>query len=66
MNDIERLKRLRDKRNLSYREIAAALGVSLWTVFRWLNDRHSPSPMAASRISDYLTIAADITKGRKT
>lgn len=54
MNDIEMLRRIKTRKGYTYEEMADAMGVSLWTVFRWLRKIRKPSPMAKERIGDYI------------
>ena len=54
MNDIEMLRRIKTRKGYTYEEMADAMGVSLWTVFRWLRKIRNPSPMAQEKINAYI------------
>ena len=54
MNDIEMLRRIKTRKGYTYEEMADAMGVSLWTVFRWLRKIRKPSPMAKEKINAFI------------
>ena len=48
------LRRIKTRKGYTYEEMADAMGVSLWTVFRWLHKKSNPSPMAKEKINAYI------------
>ena len=54
MNDIEALRRIKQNKNLTYKVMAAELGVPIRTLFRWLHKHNEPSRMAKEKISHYI------------
>jgi transcriptional regulator with XRE-family HTH domain len=54
MNDIKMLSEIKKRKGYTYAEMAAAMGVTLVTVFRWLKGKNDPSPMAKARINHYI------------
>lgn len=54
MNDIEMLRRIKERRGYTLDEMARAMGVTLRTIFRWLHKQSDPSPMAKEKINAYI------------
>ena len=53
---IRRLKKVKARDKLTFRELAEDLGVSLDTLFRWFRDENNPSNLARDRIKEYLEL----------
>ena len=47
-----RIKRLRKRLNMSQPELAAAIGVTKLTVFRWEHGGHTPHPVFAEKLKE--------------
>jgi transcriptional regulator with XRE-family HTH domain len=54
MNDIEMLRRIKERKGYTLDEMARAMGVTLRTIFRWLHKENEPSPMAKEKINSYI------------
>lgn len=59
MNDIDALRRIRQTKKITLREMAADLGVTIATLHAWLHKTRKPSPLAADRIKAYLIAAVE-------
>ena len=53
MNDIEYLRREKERRGVSYETMAREIGVSMRTLFRWLHRQSVPSLMGQEKILTY-------------
>lgn len=53
-DEIEMLRKYRDEKNLTYPQIAKALGFSSISVYNWIKGYRKPSPVAKKLIRDYL------------
>ncbi len=53
----DRLKRLRNERNLSQRELAKAAGLSPATIFKLENDLAEPHPSTIRKLAKALEVA---------
>jgi transcriptional regulator with XRE-family HTH domain len=54
MNDIEMLRRIKERKGYTLDQMARAMGVTLRTIFRWLHKENAPSPMAQEKINAYI------------
>lgn len=54
MNEIERLKRYKDKKGISYEGLAKELDGSFRTVFRWLKGESKPGRAWAKLLNKFL------------
>ena len=48
----QKIKKLREKLNLTQEQFAAEVGVTFTTVNRWENGKGNPSPLAMLRIKE--------------
>ena len=53
MNDIEYLRREKERRGISYETMARDIGVSMRTLYRWLIGESKPSLMGREKIAGY-------------
>jgi len=53
-DEVEQLRKYRDEKNLTYPQIAKALGFSNISVYNWIKGYRKPSPVAKKLIRDYL------------
>lgn len=57
-------KKLRSEKNMTQREIAAALGVSVSLIAMWETGQRLPSPDLYEQIADYFNVDIDYLYGR--
>ena len=53
-DEVEELRKYRDRKNKTYPQIAKALGVSHISVYNWIKGRRKPSKVARRLIREYL------------
>lgn len=49
---VRKLKELMNRQNLSTERVAADLGVTFMTVYRWINGKSEPSPLAREKLRE--------------
>jgi len=54
MNEFKALKKFREKKGLTYQQIADGLGVHIQTIKNWFLGVYKPSPLARGRIRVFL------------
>jgi len=54
MKEIEKLKNILKKENISIEKAAHQIGVSFPTVFNWLNGKHRPSELALIQLTKFI------------
>lgn len=59
----ERLRELRNEKEISQKELAAELFVSQQTVAKWETDRSTPNPEMISKIAQYFEVSSDYLLG---
>ncbi len=60
----ERLKTLREERELSQRELAEVIGISKGAVYYYESDGRAPDIVTLEKLSDYFGVSADYLLGR--
>ncbi len=60
-----RLKELRTEKQITQKELAAAIGCSQSMIARWEIDDCEPTASAIVAVADYFNICADYLLGRK-
>ena len=54
MEEIEKLRKILKKENISIEKAAHQIGVSFPTVFHWLNGKHRPSELALIQLRKFI------------
>jgi len=54
LKELERLWEIKNKHNLSDKDLEKELGVDRMTIWRWRNQDIKPSPLAMERITKFL------------
>ena len=54
MKEIEKLKKILKKENISIEKAAHQMGVSFATVWAWLSGKHSPSDLALIQLRKFI------------
>lgn len=62
----KKIKRLREEKEISQKELGKELGVSASTIGMWEQDRRSPDNEALKSISDYFNVSVDYLLGINT
>lgn len=60
----ERLKKLRNEKRLSQKELAKELKMSQQTIAKWENNQSTPNPEMIVKIADFFDISTDYLLGR--
>jgi len=63
---VKNLKRLREKRGLTQREVAELVGVTPLTLSQWESDRATPTVENLMALADVFRVSMDFLVGRKT
>ena len=63
---MNRIKILREARNIDQKVLAIDLGVSQPTISDWENGKKQPSSKSAAKIADYFNVSIDYLLGRDT
>lgn len=53
-NEVDQLKAMMQRKNISQERASRDLNVSTRTVFRWIHKQHKPNELAKKTIRDYL------------
>lgn len=61
---MNRIKELREARNIEQKVLAIDLGVSQPTISDWENDKKQPSSKSAAKLADYFDVSIDYLLGR--
>lgn len=54
MKEIESLKQIKARRQISLETMSREIGVSMRTLFRWIHGENNPSMMALKRLDEYI------------
>ncbi len=60
----ERLKELREDKNVSLKTLASAIGVSDIAISRWENLKRIPNIESLAAIADYFSVSTDYLLGK--